>query len=151
MRAAMRPGTAATMFARASAPTTMTAIKVPGTVGAGTALISWAKRTHSDRPMMMPAGTPMTMPTATATLDCQATAAAAWRWVKPSVFNKARSRRRRRTEAMSVRPRRDDGAECQSDTEDRRSRPHRAVVDNLGRAEHWDHASRCARRLRVSH
>jgi hypothetical protein len=40
-----------------------------------------------------------------AMLDCHATAAANWRWVNPSVFNKAKSRRRRRTEATSISPR----------------------------------------------
>ena len=44
-------------------------------------------------------------PVIAATVACQATAAASCLWVKPSVFNKARSRRRRRTEAASVRPR----------------------------------------------
>ena len=52
----------------------------------------------------MPTGTPTTAPAATATLDCQATAAAIWRLVNPMVFSSARSQQRRRTEAISVSP-----------------------------------------------
>jgi hypothetical protein len=44
-----------------------------GTLGCGTALIARAKRFQSTRPKMIPSGTPTTVPSPTATLDCQAT------------------------------------------------------------------------------
>ena len=43
-------------------------------------------------------------PTIAGTEDCQATVAASCRWVKPRVLSTARSRRRRRTEAIRVSP-----------------------------------------------
>ena len=52
----------------------------------------------------IPSGTPTAVPMATEMPECQATAVASWRWVKPRVFNRARSRRRLRTEATRVSP-----------------------------------------------
>ena len=69
-------------------------IEIPGVAGAGTAPISCAKASHKTRPMATPTGMPTTVPIHTAMLDCQATTAANCRPVNPSVFNKARSRRR---------------------------------------------------------
>jgi hypothetical protein len=105
VRAARRPGKKATTLARTSAPTTVSAIEKTGILGAGTALISCANRSHSDRPTTIPSGMPRMTPTTAAALDCQATAAANWPRVKPKVFNRARSRRRRRRDANSVSPR----------------------------------------------
>ena len=73
--------------------------------GSGTAESSRANSSHSQRPAAMPSGTPMITPTTATTVDCQAMAPASWRRVKPSVFSRARSRRRRRTDATRVSPR----------------------------------------------
>ncbi len=54
----------------------MMATVPPGTVGAGTALISPAKRSQSTRPRAMPTGIPTAHPIAAATLACTATAVA---------------------------------------------------------------------------
>ncbi len=76
VRAAMRPGTAATRLASARAPSAIRRTGSMGTLGSGTASISWAKRSHSERPSAMPSGTPKTVPAPTATVDCQAMVAA---------------------------------------------------------------------------
>ena len=73
-----------------------------GTVGWGTALILRANTIHSCRPMTMPTGTPMITAITAMTEACQAIVTANCRVVKPSVFNKARSRLRRRTDAIRV-------------------------------------------------
>ena len=52
------------------------------------------RTSHSQRPAAMPSGTPTTRPTTAITEDCQDTAPASWRRVKPSVFSSAKSRRR---------------------------------------------------------
>jgi hypothetical protein len=62
VRAARRPGRAATTLARTSPPTTMITTEVTGTDGDGTASISLAKRLHRNRPRMIPRGTPTTVP-----------------------------------------------------------------------------------------
>ena len=53
------PGIAATTLASTSAPTTMSTMTSPGTLGAGTASISCAKRSQRIRPSTMPTGTPI--------------------------------------------------------------------------------------------
>lgn len=73
----------------------MRTIDITGTLDAGTTCTWWAKRSHNQRPRTIPSGTPTTVPIVTAAVDCQATAAASWRRVKPSVLSRARSRRRR--------------------------------------------------------
>ena len=102
VRAAWRPGMAATRFASTSAPIATMAMDSVGTVGLGTAAISRANLVQSDLPTTMPTGTPTTVPRSATTDACDATVAASCRRVKPSVFKSARSRRRRRTEVMSV-------------------------------------------------
>ena len=64
-----------------------------GTVGAGTAPISFAKSVQSQRPRAIPAGTPITIPVMAAHDAWQATAAASCRWVNPRAFSNARSAR----------------------------------------------------------
>ena len=62
MHAARRPGMLATRTASARARTPIRATVPPGTVGAGTALISPAKRSQSARPSAMPTGIPTAHP-----------------------------------------------------------------------------------------
>ncbi len=102
VRAAMRAGIAATRLARISAPAA-TNIREAGTEGWGTALMLRAKRIHSWRPMAMPTGTPTTAAIAAIAEACEATVAANCRAVNPRVFNKARSRLCRRTDAIKLR------------------------------------------------
>jgi len=96
VRAATRPGTAATRFASTRPPIPTATIAVAGTVGCGTAEIVRANRVQSQRPVTMPAGIPTTVPMRATTVACAATVAASWRLVYPSVFRSASSRRRRR-------------------------------------------------------
>src|ERR1017187_5117908 len=103
--AAIRPGMAATTLASTSAPAAIKKIDNVGTLGVGTAWISSANTIHKNRPSPIPSGTPTAVPIATATLDCQATTDASWRRVNPSVFSRAKSRHRLRTEATRVSPR----------------------------------------------
>ena len=56
--------------------------------------------------------------------------------VKPSVFRSARSRRRRRTDAMQRQREGGHGAGGEGGAEEGRGGAHRAVVDDLGRALH---------------
>src|SRR5439155_15210509 len=76
VRAAMRPGIAATRLASTTAPAATRAIEPAGTLGAGTTWMLSANRSHRARPRAMPSGTPTTVPIATTALDCQATTAA---------------------------------------------------------------------------
>ena len=75
----------------------------------------------------------MTQPIPTATLACQAIAAANCRLVNPSAFKRARSVRRRRTEETRVRPSATTAPQRQGDAEQDRRRSERAVVEDLGR------------------
>ena len=100
----MRPGIAATRFAKTRAPTPIRITVNAGTVGAGTTLILRANEIHNARPTSTPSGIPTRQPTNAATLDCHAIDVASCRWVNPIDLSKARSRRRRRTEVTRVKP-----------------------------------------------
>ncbi len=50
MRAAIRPGTYATKLASTTAPRAISTINVLGTIGAGSALVPCANRSHKNRP-----------------------------------------------------------------------------------------------------
>ena len=90
---------------RGRARRTVTSVIVnAGTVGWAPPSIVWAKRSHNERPTTMPTGTPTTLPIPTAMVDCHATTEASCRRVKPIVLNRARLRRRRRTDATNVSP-----------------------------------------------
>src|SRR5579863_10236781 len=102
VRAARRPGIAATMLANTRAPSPIPTTTHAGTLGSGTAWMPFAKRSHKRRPTTTPSGRPIIVPIATEMLDCQATIAASWRPDRPSVFSTARSRRRRPTDATRV-------------------------------------------------
>ena len=70
MRAARRPGIAATRLASTSAPIATIAIDSVGTVGLGTAEISRANSVQSRRPATMPTGTPTMVPSSATTDAC---------------------------------------------------------------------------------
>ncbi len=105
VRAALRPGSAATRLANARAPMPTSTTANTGTVASGTASMPRANRVHSSRPRAMPSGIPTTAPITEMTVACQATAAASCLPTKPSAFSNPRSRLRRRTEAARVRAR----------------------------------------------
>jgi hypothetical protein len=104
VRAAMRPGIAATTMAKMIVPTPTNRIDDRGIDASGTASMLRAKSIHSSRPMTMPRGIPKRAPKTAATVACQAIAEASCRCVKPSAFKSAKSRQRRRTDAPSVMP-----------------------------------------------
>jgi alpha-L-rhamnosidase len=104
VRAANWPGSAATRLAKMSAPRPTRTTDQTGTVASGTASMLRAKRVQSWRPRMIPSGIPTMTPTTAVTVACHATTAASCRGAKPSAFKRARSRRRWRTDATSVRP-----------------------------------------------
>ena len=84
----------------------------------------------------------MTTPMPTAIVDCHDTTAASWRRVNPSVFRSASSRRRRRTDAISVSIERGDGARGERRAQQRGGPAHRSVVDDLGGTQHAGDATR---------
>ncbi len=102
VRAAIRPGRAATRLAKTRAPMPTRITETTGTVGSVTASMLRAKRVQSWRPRMIPTGIPTMTPTAAVTVACHATTAVSCRGVNPSAFKRARSRLRWRTEATSV-------------------------------------------------
>ena len=139
VRAAIRPGMAATTFASTSAPTAMITTVRTGTFGAGTTWISRAKRSQSHRPTTMPRGTPTIVPMT----DGDARLPGDGRG-ELAVGEAEGLQQREVPPAPAHRsdegePEGDDRTDREPGARDGRRSPHRAVVDDLGRPLHREH------------
>ena len=142
VRAAWRPGIAATRLARTARRARRARSRAPGPSARARRGSDGRRDSRARARARCPAGMPMIVPIATATVDCHATTPASCRRVKPNVLSSARSRRRRRTDVTSVSASATTAPAASAAPRYSGVRAHRAVVHDLGRALHRRSPSR---------